>query len=197
MISSSNNNEIVDNEISFNTKSGVYLYNGCSNNKILNNNILHNNGYEGGIYVKGSFNIVSNNIINGNYYGIKLWVATNNTVKNNQIFNNNTGIDLYYATNNYIYNNNFYSNDQSIYIGAENSGNVWNSPQKITYTYKGNTYANYLGNYWGGYKKIDTNGDGIRDYFYVIGSDPSNTDLLYIDYYPLIESFENYIISSQ
>jgi hypothetical protein len=64
-------------------------------------------------------------------------------------------------------------------------GNFWNSPSKTTYTYKGNTYTNYLGNYWDDYRDTDANGDGIWDTPYSIDGDKDN--------YPLKDRSENYV----
>ena len=61
------------------------------------------------------------------------------------------------------------------------------TPQKkITYTYNGNQYTNYLGNYWSDYKGSDADKDGIGDTPYIIDGDK--------DEYPLIEHFEHYFM---
>jgi len=69
-------------------------------------------------------------------------------------------------------------------VHSENSTNIWNSTEKIIYTYKGKTYTSYLGNYWSDYTGSDTNGDGITDTPYIVDGDQ--------DSYPLMEPFENY-----
>ncbi|HEC89266.1 MAG TPA: hypothetical protein ENI44_01640, partial [Thermoplasmatales archaeon] len=85
------------------------------------------------------------------------------------------------------YLNNFIDNAYNVY--SSDSSNIWNSTSLITYTYNGNTYTNYLGNYWSDYTGSDTDGDGIGDTPYIIPNDNN-------DSYPLMESFENYEIST-
>lgn len=58
------------------------------------------------------------------------------------------------------------------------------STEKITYTYEGETYENYMGNYWSDYMGDDGDGNGIGDTPYGINGD--------FDYHPLMKPLENY-----
>jgi len=55
----------------------------------------------------------------------------------------------------------------------------------MTYTYNGNIYTNYLGNYWDDYNGSDDDNDGIGDAPYYIDEDNNDT-------YPLMQPWENY-----
>jgi len=94
------------------------------------------------------------------------------------------GITLWDSSNNIIYLNNFINNKDQVY--SDSSTNIWNSTEKITYTYNGSQHTNYLGNYWSDYKGSDADEDGIGETPYIIDSDKDN--------YPLIERFENYFV---
>ena len=59
------------------------------------------------------------------------------------------------------------------------------------YTYDGNAYTNYLGNYWDDYEGTDAEGDGIGDTHYSIDSEKDESDD-----YPLMKPFENYILTT-
>ncbi|MCK4733676.1 MAG: Ig-like domain-containing protein, partial [Methanophagales archaeon] len=84
---------------------------------------------------------------------------------------------------NKIYLNNFLGNSKNVRLRL--ASDIWNSTEQITYTYNGNTYTNYLGNYWDDYTGTDADGDGIGDTPYPINSDDDN--------YPLMARFENYV----
>jgi len=130
---------------------------------------------------------IINNTISNNEFGICLDESSNNnTIANNTVSNSDNGIFLYYSTNNTIYFNNFIN---QVYSYSFSSRNIWNSTSKITYTYNGNTYTNYLGNYWDDYTGTDTNNDGIGDTPYSIDGDKDN--------YPLMERFENYFAPTE
>jgi len=176
----SDNNCILNNIISSNSHSGILL-GGSNKNSISNNNISSNNC---GIYLGYSNNnSISNNIISSNNFGIVLSGSNKNSISNNIISSNNWyGILLYDSNNNIIYFNNFINNIKNVYFYS--STNIWNSMEEITYTYRGSTFTNYMGNYWDDYTGSDENGDGIGDTPYSIDSDKDN--------YPLIERFENY-----
>ncbi len=111
--------------------------------------------------------------------GIVLWTSSENMIANNTAKNNgNNGICLNFSScNNSIYLNNFVDN---FLVNADslNSTNIWHSPSTITYTYSGNTYTKYLGNYWGDYNGSDSDGDGIGDSSYSIGGDCDNYPLM-------------------
>jgi parallel beta-helix repeat protein len=130
--------------------------------------------------------IIADNTVSGNNrYGIYLFSSSNNTISGNDVSNNDDGIVLSKASNNTIYLNNFINNTENVHswysIQIE-----WNSTSKITYTYNGSEFENFLGNYWDDYTGSDANNDGIGDTPYNINSDNDN--------YPLMERFENYIV---
>ena len=154
-----------------------------SNNK-LNNNIADD--YIG-VYLGGSCNnvLTNNTVLNGNS-GIMLVDSSNNVLSKNTVLNGASGIMLVDSCGNIIYLNDWMDNYRNAYLLGD-SANNWNSLEEITYTYKGNTYTNYLGNYWSDYTDTDANEDGIGDTPYII---PNNNN----DSYPLMERFENYEI---
>ncbi|MEA3458099.1 MAG: CARDB domain-containing protein, partial [Candidatus Thermoplasmatota archaeon] len=136
--------------------------------------------------------VIVNNTFRDNVAGMGIYnnEATNITVVRNNFISSGAGIKLYGgASGNRIYLNNFVDNTESVLIGGSGTPiNIWNSTGPITYTYNGNPYTNYLGNYWGSdYTGSDGDGDGLGDAPYDIPG--SATDK---DHRPLMESFENY-----
>jgi len=162
---------------------GINVY--SSNNRITDNNISNN---DDGIRLSHSNNnrITDNNISN-NWNGIYLYYSSNNNsiTDNNISSNNRYGIFLLDSSNNRIYLNNFIDNRDN--VCSYDSVNIWNSTEEMTYTYNGKTYTSYLGNYWSDYTGSDADEDGIGDTPYIIDSDKDN--------YPLMERFENYIVT--
>ena len=184
---SSSNNLITNNVISNNGDRVIYLDIDCSNNEITNN-IITNNTCTGIWFHHSSNNNVTDNIISNNGGGIHIrWDSTNNRITRNNINSNGKGISFGDgANNNIIYLNNFVNNSQSpVFDGYSPLTNIWNSTEKINYTYDGNNYTNYMGNYWDSYTDIDINNDGIWDTPYSMPESNS-------DDYPLMKPFENY-----
>ncbi|MDF2955116.1 MAG: PKD repeat domain protein [Candidatus Alkanophagales archaeon MCA70_species_2] len=141
---------------------------------------------EAGIHLYNSnYCRIENVDASNNKYGICLGYSSNNTITNNTVSNNDDGIYLKSSSKNFIYLNNFINNIDNVY--SYYSTNIWNSTEKITYTYNGKQFTNYLGNYWSDYTGSDSDGDGIGDTPYSIDGDKDN--------YPLMERFENYIVT--
>ncbi|RLA93207.1 MAG: hypothetical protein DRG69_07510, partial [Deltaproteobacteria bacterium] len=183
-LTSSNNNTITANTANSNNDYGINLLSSSSNNTIASNTAT-NNFF--GIYLHSSSNntISGNNASSNNDTGIYFYsFSNNNIVICNTASNNHRGIYPYKSNNNKIYLNNFINNTDN--IDSYDSTNIWNSTSKITYTYNGTTFTNFMGNYWSDYEGNDTNGDGIGDTAYNINSDA--------DSHPLIEPWENYFI---
>ncbi len=160
----SSSNKIANNTANENTRDGISLYS-SSYNTITGNTCNENNenGGAGILLVSSTFSTLMDNICNENYYGVSLVYSRYNT----------------------IYLNNFINNREN--FASWSSTNTWlNSTEQITYTYNGNTYTNFLGNYWDDYSGSDGNRDGIGYTPYTINSDSDN--------YPLMEPFENYEI---
>ncbi|NWF77844.1 MAG: right-handed parallel beta-helix repeat-containing protein [Chloroflexi bacterium] len=181
----SHNNTLADNTVIDNAEDGIELI-GSENNILSGNTISNNNG--DGIYLSDSSNnntLVNNMIVSNYHSGILLFRSSNNTIWSNIGKLNNIGISFWESSGNAIYFNNFGENTGGNvgYYDPSTNINTWNSPEKITYTYDGNIYTNFLGNYWSDYAGSDTDGDGIGDTPYPIDSDADN--------YPLVEPFEN------
>ena len=176
-------NITIKNNNCLSNRASIYLW--YSNSSSISNNNCSNSWSGIRLYESNNNSISKNNCLSNNYYGIDLYESNNNSIlKNNCFLNNLGGIFLGYSNNNVIYLNNFINNTNNVY--SYKSTNIWNSTEKITYTYNGSTYTNYLGDYWNDYifEGNDTNGDGIGDTPHGIDGDN--------DSYPLMEPFENY-----
>ena len=153
-----------------------------SNNNIIMNNTVIGKGGLCGIDCIGNLNLIRGNDVYNYYASAGIVISGfDNIIIGNNVNNHWFGICCP-SNNNKIYFNTFIGN--RIYVCPTDSTNIWNSTGKITYTYNGTTYTNYLGNYWDDYEGTDANGDGIGDTPYSIDEDKDN--------YPLMEPFENY-----
>ncbi len=121
-----------------------------------------------GIYLDhANHSEISNNTVLSNSYGIysndsSLGVSSsNNEIVQNTVSNNGVGIRLCHSSDNTIYLNNFMDNIENTYSNDSTSNNIWHSTDEITYTYNGNTYTSYLGNYWDDYAGSDVEASSV------------------------------------
>ena len=169
------------------TDAGIVL--GFSSDTTIKNNNISSNSRDG-IYLwdSGCNTITGNNISSSSRDGIRLDCSSNNIITGNTIsLNIEYGICFKYSSSNIIYLNNFIGNSDTVHSLC--SPNIWNSTPTINYTYKDETFANYLGNYWDDCTGTDANNDGIGDLPYDINSDEDN--------HPLVMPIENYSVKTE
>ena len=177
----SDNNFILDNTVT-NNAFGIVVA-ASSENAIIDNSLSDNHwGIE--LSAASSNKITNNTILNSGGFGIRLGSSRGNTVARNNLFGSGIIQITGSASDNSVYLNGF---DACLVYFFSGLNNVWHSPEEITYTYNGNTYTSYLGNYWRDYTGTDADGDGIGDTPYLIGSDADN--------YPLVQPFQDYVVT--
>ena len=131
--------------------------------------------------------IIEDNLIDSCNRGVWFDHCQGGTLKKNVIRNSWAWYGLYSpGGGNAFYLNDFISNKDG--VSCPNV-NIWNSTEKITYVYQGNTFTGYMGNYWSDYNGTDADGDGIGDTPYI-------TTYFNEDVYPLMAPFKNYFQSS-
>jgi len=127
--------------------------------------------------------VIEDNLIDGCNRGVWFDRCEGGTLKNNVIRNSWDWVGLYSpGGDNAFYLNDFISNKDGVFCP---NVNIWYSTEMITYVYQGNTFTNYMGNYWADYNGTDADGDGIGDTPYI-------TTYFNEDVYPLMAPFKNY-----
>jgi parallel beta-helix repeat protein len=183
---------IVEDNVCEGCSQGIFM--GNSSENIVRDNICNNGTQARPLFLDGDGihldlsadnNLIVNNTCCWNEdEGIDVWTSSNNTIKRNEICENKDGgVDLICSSNTKIYLNNFVNNAGS----KDRDSNIWNSPSKINYTYKGRNCTNYMGNYWCDYEGRDEDRDGIGDIPYHSGRDN----------YPLMDRVENYFVQKE
>ena len=147
IITDSDGNIIKENEVFNNVNGGIFTEGDSNNNEILGNN-FYNNEY--GLQLSGNgYNQILENNMTNNDYGIYLGSSLNSVSKNYVVNNNLYGIYIPNSQN-YISLNNFSKNSINGYDDGTN--NQWD--------------YNSFGNYWDDYGGVDVNDDGIGDTAY-------------------------------
>ena len=208
----SHNNIVATNNASNNVEIGISIHN--SRDNTISGNIVNNN--RDGIELADSHhNVITDNTVSNNLDCIELSFSRKNTITGNNACNNRYGIKHYKSSHSKIFLNNFINNTNNGY-SVNSYSNIWHSKHKLTYTYRGNIFTSYLGNYWSNYNDTDTNEDGIWDSPYkkprsnVFVPDKLPRGCIRcggapgpyahhprVDYYPLVEPRELYMVLTE
>jgi parallel beta-helix repeat protein len=143
----SNNNTIIDNNISNNLLMGIYVST-SSSNTISNNSIL-NNAY--GLLLDSTIFENTQGGIPGDINIVRYNKVTGNNVSNSSLF----GVYLVDCEDNSFFHNNFINNTRQVY--SNNSTSRWDDDAE--------------GNHWADYAGTDSDKNGFGDTPYAIDSD--------------------------
>jgi parallel beta-helix repeat protein len=166
------NNTIMQNTIMYNYE-GIYLNEDNNNrnysNIIILNKLLYNK--DNGLYLEGSNNIITQNIMAYNEeYGLYLDSP---------------------CIQNYIYNNSFVENQLNAIKSNILNQNFWKSPTPIVYSYEGNQFKSYLGNFYSDHDPSGEFENGISEHMYKYPYvEPC-------DEYPLLQQHDQYVILTE
>ncbi|MGC9182491.1 beta strand repeat-containing protein [Caldisphaera sp.] len=162
---------------------GLYGIVTVNDNPLIYNNTVENS--VDGIMSEYSKNTtIFENYVENTTSGINSVYSTNVTIFSNEIIGNKYGIGLIGVNHAYVYLN-YFNNSKNIYVS--NSNVTYNTESKVKYTFNGNSFTNYLGNYWYGYKGSEIDSEGI-------GSKPYNTTFG-LDNYPLTSNPSSYQVT--
>ena len=157
---------------------GIYMFNSRANN-VTGNELNSNNNFGVSLYQSKS-NVFSRNALSSNaQFGVRLRDGSdsNTFVYNAFRANAENGVLIGNSRDNVFYFNNFLEEKSHFYSQASND---INSTKKLNYTYKGDSFSGFVGNYYSNYAGTDKNGNGIGDTQFAG------------DRYPLVKPIENY-----
>ena len=170
---------------------GIHIENTTEYFKIENCTLFNSGGeiHDSGIMLENvRYGYLINNTTHDNNRGMSIYSSLNLKIERNRLFDS-TGMEVYWTNDTFIYLNTFMNSH--IMIFTQWSYMQYYSPVKYSYTFNGNSFTNYLGNYWNAHSGPDEDGDGIVDTPYIVYSYvPDNPDLK--DFYPLIEPIVAY-----
>jgi parallel beta-helix repeat protein len=147
---------------------GILLTGNVTYNKFIN--VRSKNNKRGlAIRTSSNFNSFSDLIVKSNIeYGIELDDSRSNTINDSTIKNNPIGISaISGASSNLIYNNHFNNTDNAD-IDSGSGINNWNTTKTSGVNIIGDPYIG--GNFWHDYTGQDSDGDGLGDTTYNLGS---------------------------
>lgn len=143
---------------------GVLLVN--TKESVIRNVTISGNDVGIDLHMSSNNTITMNSLNTINWLSLYLVSSCNNTLTENTIRKGDYGISTMHSNGNTIYHNNFIDNKVQQY--HLNSSNKWDNGEE--------------GNYWSDYKGEDLNSDGVGD---------TLTPHLGVDYYPLVNIFDN------